>query len=493
MPMNRSQVVNLHPHNLIANSEKRGFDRAIKLFRETAKHVPAYRHFLKRHKVVPSKIKTQAEFTKIPQTTRSNYISKYSIEELSWNGSLDSARYISSSSGSTGLPLYWSRGQRQDQLVSPIFQRIYEDMFGTKNGNTLYVNSFALGTWIAGLEHFNATKWTAERGSNIVITTPGIEKELAIDTIKRLASPFERIVLAGYPPFVKDIIELGDESGIDWTQWDTRLLTGGEAFSETWRDRILKLIGQEDNLSSFINMFGMAETGIVAHETPLSILLRRLLRGSVKDDGHVSYSKEVMGLYQYYPTTRYYEMVGKDSLIMTADTGFPLIRYSTRDRGGLLDRKQVTREMGTQLIEEANSHNIDLRKWQMPFVYLFGRKDLSVSLYALNIYVENIKQAFEDFSVSSYLSGLFIMSVEYNTHMDQRLLIVLELSRGVDPSPALKRKLTLWLIEQLCRLNIEYARLYASVGKRAVPHIKLVRNGKIHTTPGRKHRWIKRR
>ena len=338
-------IKKIQPHSARANSNKQGFERALSLFKAAAHRVPAYKDFLKKARIKADTVVTETDFAQIPHVSKTNYISKYDLRDLSWDGAFSSVKYMSSSSGSTGEPFYWPRGNDQDVVVNLMFQELYQNIFKTTDTNTLCVNSFALGTWIAGLEMYNATNWTADRNNSIVTITPGIDQELAIKEIERFGSSFERIILSGYPPFVKDILELGKHLGIAWNKWDICLLTGGESFTEAWRDHILELIGKQGDVSAFINMFGMAETGIVGHETPKSILLRRVLQKQSQQKNRSTHDlDQVLALYQYYPIARYYEALEDGSLILTTNAGLPLIRYDTRDQGGILDSKGIFNE-----------------------------------------------------------------------------------------------------------------------------------------------------
>ena len=200
----------------------------------------------------------------------------------------------------------------------------------------------------------------------------------------------------------------------------------------------------------------------------------------------------MLGLYQYYPSARFFEVVGESSLVLTANAGLPLIRYDTRDSGGILAHEKVMTACGKQLSDAAKQHGTDLKKWQLPFVYLYGRKDLSISLYALNIYVENVKHALENSKFSSHLSGLFTMGVEHTENLDQQFAVTVELSRSSEPSATLADALMHEIVASLRKLNTEYSKLHSVVGERAMPKITLVRYGEIQTVPGRKHKWVKR-
>ncbi|MDP1707237.1 MAG: hypothetical protein Q8L30_01670 [bacterium] len=491
--MTFSRIKELDPSSASLNSKKRAFARALRLFHEAAERVPAYKDFLKKKKVRHELVRSEADFVQVPLTDKPNYFSRYSLENLSWNGSLASSKYVSTSSGSTGVPFFWPRGEEQDVIIGLMTQHIYEDIFDAKSGTTLFVNSFSLGTWIAGIEFFNSVRWAAEHGTPITVVTPGIDKEEAVNQIKKLSPLFSKVVISGYPPFVKDILDHGIMNGVDWKKMDLKLLFAGEAVSELWKEKVLALAGRSSNdHARTTNIYGMAEAGVVAHETPVSTLLRRNLKNIAKKVTGLPDSDTVTGLYQYYPLARYFEVVSDDNLVLTANAGLPMIRYNTRDNGGIIEQDAFAGKEGRELSILAKRQGINLEKWQLPFVYLHGRKDLSVSLYALMIYNENIKYALEHSQYTRQLSGLFTMSVTHLENLDQRFEIIVELSKGVAPSTTLAEALANEIVTKICSINSEYAKLHSVIGDKAKPHITLVPQGGIQTIPGKKHKWVKR-
>lgn len=489
--MTLSPVRDLNPVHEI--SFDAAFRRALRIFHEAAEHVPAYKDFLKRMGVRHTLVRTKSDFAQVPETDKLNYFSKYSLDELSWGGTLTGSKYVSTSSGSTGVPFFWPRGDTQDEDLGHITRHIWRDIFGTQRGSTLFVNAFSLGTWIAGMEFYNAVRWNAEHGTNITLASPGIDTKEAVTQIKKLAPLFSRIIIASYPPFVKDILDVGAAEGIDWKKLDLYFFFGGEAVSELWKDKLLARVGQDNaNLSRVVNVYGMAEAGLVAHDTPVSTLFRRMLPELHEHTPEVPDAVKITGVYQYYPRARYFETTGSDSLLLTANAGLPLIRYSTRDNGGLISITSLPASVTRVLATRAKELNISLSKWQLPIVYLYGRKDLSLSFYALMLYVENIKYALERSHHERLLSGLFTMHVDQNKNLDQELHITIELDRGVSNKREYASHIAAELTEVLPKINSEYGKLYAAIGDRAKPKVTVVTHGKIQTTPGRKHRWVKR-
>jgi phenylacetate-CoA ligase len=479
----------LAPHKRADTTE--GFSQALSLFTEASQRVPAYKDFLAKHSVDPTRVATPEDFASVPRTDKHNYIGQYSLSEMSWDGTLGAARYISTSSGSTGVPFFWPRGTPQDAVVGEMFRTIFTDIYDLKDESLLFVNSFAFGTWIAGFEFYNATKWAGDHGLHTTSVTPGIDKVEAVNQIKKLAPLFDRIVLAGYPPFVKDILAFGAECGIDWSALDLRLLVGGEAVSILWKKRIAEHIGKAHTYSSFVNIYGMAECGVVAHDTPLAQLVREHLLALPEGMVTTHDGLPVTGLYQYYPGARYFEAQPGEALALTANAGLPLIRYDTRDTGGILSRG-IVEQMGPDFAQEAERLGIDTARWQLPFIYLNGRKDLSISFYALNIFVENIKYILERSVHQEKLSGLFTMSVEHTDDLDQQFIVRVELEDHV-ADRTFAGGLAEEIYEKLQTVNSEYQKLSVELGKeRVLPEVVLLSPGEFLTIPGRKHKWIRR-
>src|ERR1700690_4557917 len=76
---------------------KRGERMALKLFHEMATRVPAYKDFLKKHKVDPKKVKTVKDFKRVPFIDKDNYLRVFPLEQLCWDGDLAGTRQVYSS------------------------------------------------------------------------------------------------------------------------------------------------------------------------------------------------------------------------------------------------------------------------------------------------------------------------------------------------------------------------------------------------------------
>ena len=95
---------------------------------------------------------------------------------------------------------------------------------------------FALGTWVGGMYTAACCRHLAAKGYPITVVTPGNNKDEILRVVRRRSAPrFEQIVLLGYPPFLKDVIDAGRARGVDWPALHIKLVMAGEVFSEEWR------------------------------------------------------------------------------------------------------------------------------------------------------------------------------------------------------------------------------------------------------------------
>src|SRR5438270_235684 len=86
---------------------------------------------------------------------------------------------------------------------------------------------------------------------------------------------YQQLILAGYPPFLKDLIDKGAEEGFDWKKLKIGFTPAGEVIGEELRDYFLKRGTAYTDPAKVTSIYGTVDAGIVAYETPLSVLLRR--------------------------------------------------------------------------------------------------------------------------------------------------------------------------------------------------------------------------
>lgn len=451
-----------------------GLRQAIALANTTLDTIPAYRDFVKKSGYKGFKVNSPDDFFRLPISSKNNYIQQYKLTKLFPATKALPVAYASS--GSSGKPTFWFRSESQEQRAINAHEKILNKIFFIKKHEpTLVVICFSMGIWVAGNFTYTAFRELAKQGYNITVATPGIDKQDIYSTLKNLTPHYKNLILAGYPPFIMEIIHACKDQKIPLPQ-RTRILTSGETFSESWRDKVLELTGNTIE-TDIINLYGSADGGALGSETPLSIKLRRMaisnhvIRQSLFGDSTIE-----PAFFQYNPSDIYFEAINNE-LIFTANTGIPLVRYNLRDTGSIVQTKSLISLLNKERLLNKELANL-FKKWDQPFIVKKGRNDVSVTYYALNIFPENIRMGVEDKRISKFLTGNFLAYNQNNkNYQNHTLHITLELTPSSKAKPAILKKIQEIITEQLLKNNIEYRKLHHTLGKRTTPKIHLVPSG----------------
>src|SRR4028118_1139330 len=189
---------------------------AIALFQKVAAIVPAYQTFLAALNINPASIQTFEDFQKLPLITKENYLRCHPLPQLCYQGKLETCDFIAVSSGSTGNPTFWPRFISDELQIAARFEQIFHDSFDADTRRTLAVICFALGTWVGGMYTASCCRHLAAKGYSITVVSPGNNKDEILRVVGELGPAFEQVVLLGYPPFLKDVVDTGLARGFDW-------------------------------------------------------------------------------------------------------------------------------------------------------------------------------------------------------------------------------------------------------------------------------------
>lgn len=467
--------------------------RALDLFHRAAREVPAYKDFLNKNGINPDKISKYSDLTLVPHITKDNYLRKYSLPELTWGGSLNHPLVYTSTSGSTGKPIYFHRSGELDSQSAIMHELFYE--FGEPvNGPTLVIVCFGMGVWIGGLITYQAFQIMKERGYNLSIITPGINKEEIFRALENLAPLYSQTILAGYPPFIKDIVDEAKERQINLAKLKLRLLCAAEPFTEKFRDYLVAKTSVS-RWSGVSNIYGTADLGTMAMETPVAVLIRTLAARNA------NLFKDLFGeinktptLAQYIPDKISFDTEKDGELIITGNNSVPLVRYAIGDHGGTYTFDQLNAKLkkcGIDLAEEAGKSGVSGLNIQLPFVYVYERVDLSTTLYGLQVYPEPLREVFLTDTFNQYFTGKFTLETNYTRSQNQYLYIHIELKPQKVISAKTRTNLLQALIKQLEAKNSEYRELHAMLGRRAWPKLVFWPNGDHkYFKPGIKQRWV---
>ena len=465
-------------------------EQALALFHDVAASVPAYRDLLTERGVDPAAVRTPADFAALPVITKQGYILRHPLAALSRAGQLPTCDMIAVSSGSTGAPTFWPRSLTDELPIARRFEQVFHDSFQADRRRTLAVVCFALGTWVGGMYTASSCRHLAARGYPITVITPGNNKDEIFRAVLELGPTFDQVVLLGYPPFLKDVIDAGRARGVDWTPLHIKLVFAGEVFSEEWRALVLERAGATDPLHDSASLYGTADAGVLGNETPLSIAIRRFLARRPDAARALFGQDRLPTLVQYDPSSRYFE-AQDGMLLFSGDNGVPLVRYAILDAGGVHSFDAMLAALAPfgfdPRLELEGSRGVR----DLPFVHVFGRSDFTVSYFGANIYPENVTVGLEQPDIKEWVTGKFVLEVLEGDDRDPHLAVVVELSPGELPTEPRRAAVAASIEAELLRLNSEF-KGYVPPDRRA-PRVTLAPAGDPTYFPaGVKHRYTRK-
>ncbi len=467
-------------------------EKVLALFQRCAAEVPAYRQFLRAHEVEPEAISCFAALQRVPLMTKHNYMQEYSLPERCFGGSLLGADRVAVSSGSTGTATFWPRSAAYELDVAVRFEQVFYDSFRAHERSTLAIVCFALGNWVGGLFTTSCCWHLARKGYPLLVATPGNNKAEIFRVVRELAPHFEQLVLLGYPPFVKDVLDAGAAEGIVWADYQPKLVFAGEVFSEEWRTIMAERMGSTAPTLDFASLYGTADGGVLGNETPLSIAIRRWLALHPTEARALFGESRLPTLVQYDPNSRFFE-VHEGTLVVTGENSVPLVRYHIADKGGVISYAQMWQFLQAHGVQTAADldlpESVTLR--QLPFVFVFGRADFTVSYYGANIYPENIAVGLEQADFMQRVSGKFVLETQTTAAGDAYLHVIVELLPEQLPAEDLACNIAASIKAQLLRLNSEFA--HYTPPERQLPEISLRPFADASYFPlGVKHRYTRK-
>ncbi len=467
----------------------------LKLFHQMAKTVPAYKDFLKKNRVKVLAVKSPADFKIVPSVSKKNYLRTYSLFKLCFGGTLkDKGAVYTATSGSTGKPFYFPRNDAIDTQSSIWHELFLNNISRKKKISTLVIDGFGMGVWIGGVLTYQAFKKLSNRGYPVSVITPGSNKQEIFHALKNIAANYEQIIICGYPPFVKDLLDESEAEGIDIKRMNIKLLFAAEGFSERFREYVSAKVGIKNLYTDTTNIYGSADLGTMAMETPLSILIRReALKNKEIFSALFSNISKTPTLAQFYPQFTDFE-IEDGNVLCTGSNILPLFKYSIGDHGGVLEFEKIVaifKIAGIDLKKLAAKAGIK-QILPLPFVYVYERADFSTKLYGAIIYPEHIKKALEHESISGTLTGKFTIETVHDKDENQNLQIHIECKpdKKVDePSVANIGKL---IVDSLLANNAEYAYLTGMMPGRVTPKLTFwPYEHSEYFKKGGKQKWVK--
>lgn len=476
--------------------QKRSEEVSLELFHNAAEMVPAYKDFLRKNKINPSKIKNFKDFESVPATSKENYLRQYPLEDLTWKGHMKKSLVFTSTSGSTGDPFYFPRNHTLDWQSSIYHQIFLENSRVDINKSTLVLVCFGMGVWIGGLITYQAFKLISDRGYPLAIITPGVNKKEIFEALKNIGPKFEQIILCGYPPFMKDVVDEAKSQGVRWEDHNLRIIFAAESFSEKFRDYMADKMGVQDIHTGTMNIYGSADIGTVAIETPMNIMMRRMAleRKNLYKEIFAE-ANRLPTFAQFNPEFINFESVDKN-IYCTGNNTIPFVRYEIGDNGGVVsfnEADSIFKSHGVDIKKEAKKGGFQNTITELPSVYLYERTDMSTKLYGAIIFTEYIKDGLENPKLAGSVTGKFTMFTKHDKKQDEYLEINVELKNGVKAGKVLEKEIKKSINESLLRNSAEHKNNAQMMGEKVSPEIILwPYEHPLYFKGGGKQKWVRK-
>lgn len=472
-------------------------ERSVNLFQRAAKTLPAYKYFLASRKFDPTTVNDPISFAKIPLTSKKNYLVPGKLQDLVGPDSTANPLLFCATSGSTGEPYYFPRDEKLSWQYSFILENFIKcSSYGP--GRVLVLIGFGMGVWIGGIITHRAFEIAGQRlDTPLAILPCGYNKTEIFKALRKLSPEFDQTIIVGYPPFVKELVDEAESETVALDKLNIRFLFAAEAFTETFRNYVCQKAGVQDPILDTLNIYGTADIGAMAYETPLSILVRRLaIEDPLLYRDMFGQIEKTPTLAQYNPEFIEFEAIDNE-LVLTADGAIPLIRYAIGDHGGVFDYghvKSLMHRYDMNLEAEIDRARIGkVINRQQPFVYVYERTDLSASLHGINIYPEFVKEGLLQEDMVPHFTERLTMATKNDVHHNQFLQINLELQKGVEPSPSLEKQALKTIRASLIKRSSEFSEISKSQSANQLLRIQLWPNGHPrYFAPGTKQKWVEK-
>lgn len=439
------------------------------------KTTPALQDIKKQH-FPNQKIKSVEDFKRLfPILDKNSYRKKYTLEDLNQYGKLPHAGGFYKSAGTSGNSTLWTESIAEQLMFEKTASFMADVMLNMLKRNYIILNCWAFSSWPTGINFAAAARFLGK------VLNVGTNLKEAVDAITSFG-PKYHYLLAGYPPFIYHVLEALEEKGLDLKEYDINIVSGGEGFVEAWRDSLIKWLG---NKKTIFSVYGSTDKGLSEGlETNLAYIIRSLLYAAETMLTDEIQAKEILCerfevnifpftqdsakefllsflkreenlkrlpmVFQFNPTVFYNEnflfMDPKHNrevnefitTILSSVVSIPRVRYNIHDEGFVMHFEEVKEILKKHQIrlQDYNIRNDQYLELHLPFLFIFGRSDGTVSVDGANIFPEDVEEclyAHEELLEKTHTFQLFISK---NYHLG----IAFELKEGIPTDGNLEEK-----------------------------------------------------
>jgi phenylacetate-CoA ligase len=353
---------------------------------------------------------------------------------------------IDESSGSSGTPFNWVRSARELHELHREMSQFARYLCGN---NVITINGFSMGAWATGVNVGEALR------SNGIVKSTGPDVDKILHTLQ-FFGPGYPYIITGYPPFLKHLLDVGAERGFDWGAYRLFGIVGGEGMTERLRSFL------EQRFKAVYSAYGASDLDMgVAGELPLTVWIRkqaaadrRLQTALFGDDPRLPM------LFQYNPLDYYVETNETGELIITINrlsVISPRIRYNIHDAGGTMPfDEMMARLRGFGLDGVSVCRKPGQPVFRLPFLYLFGRSDSTISYMGANIYPEDVEQALFAIPEDAIRLGDYCLELVDIGGGEHRPCVHVEVLGGPVDDAALATRLQQRVLERLLLNSLDF-------------------------------------
>ena len=307
-----------------------------------------------------------------------------------------------------------------------------------------------------------------QRNSVVKNTGPDLDK---IFSTLQFFGPARRYLICGYPPFLKHMIDVAHERGFPMGEYRLMAMLGGEGNSEGLRDYLAQ------GFDPIYSGYGATDLEIgIAGETPVSLAIRReARRNDALRESLFGNDSRLPMVFQYNPLMHHIVTNEIGELMFTItrlNVLSPRVMYNVHDEGGVASYAEVAtvfRSSGLRL--EGVLRGSDAKTLRLPFLWIYGRKDSTVSVMGANIYPEDLEQCLYDEPELAKVTNSFCLSLFEGEGCTARPLFSFEVK--ADITSELKDEFQERIVARLGTLNADFRESMQEYRDAVTPMIEL--------------------
>ncbi|USQ14624.1 hypothetical protein J2N86_04745 [Legionella lytica] len=295
-------------------------------------------------------------------------------------------------------------------------------------------------------EEFDLAVSQLEGGAQLIIRRYRSEIKAIADALNKEKN---QMIIAGYPPFLKDLTAYAQEKGYNFDEFSVIGIVGGQAISEAMRDQLIN-----HGFNQIYSSYGASDLDInLGVETEYEISVRKAI------ETNPGLARELYGenkglpmVFHYDPMNYHVECDNEDNLLFTCtrdDRSSPRIRYNLGDKGRVYASSDIQALL-------AKYGMFQKPKTNLPLMFVWGR-DSTVVFNGANLAFTELERAVTtDEQLEQIVLKKAFYSYQDETGAD-KLEIWLELNEDEElPNESQQKEYAHSLLNKLVSLNQDF-------------------------------------